>query len=306
MLPVGEAGSATTDGDPGQRRRVVDEQAGQLGDAARRRPRRRSARRPLSLQDEAGQAERDGVAVHERPEADTLHGAGDPEAGVRRRVTAPLSRCGAAGRRRACRRSGCRRSVVSSTTMPFGLGGDLADPRGAGAERVGAQRGERGIGLVGRDDRDDLALVGDVERVDARAGRRRPLTAGSTGSSVSSSTTARSVSRASSLQTVPTPPRVGSRSQRVDGAASSRASTSSPSGAVSERMSASRARSPRASITAMPWSAIVPETSTTSPGRTRSGPSARPAGTTPDAGGRDVQPVGRAPADHLRVAGDDA
>ena len=41
--------------------------------------------------------------------------------------------------------------------------------------------------------------------------------------------------------------------------------------AVSERMSASSARSPRASITAMPWSAIVPETSTTSPGRTSSG-----------------------------------
>ena len=40
----------------------------------------------------------------------------------------------------------------------------------------------------------------------------------------------------------------------------------------------------------MPWSAIVPETSTTSPGRTRSGPSVAPGREHADAGGRDVQP----------------
>ena len=69
----------------------------------------------------------------------------------------------------------------------------------------------------------------------------------------------------------------------------------SSSGAVSERMSASRARSPRASITAMPWSPIVPDTSTTSPGCTSSGPSDAPGGDHADAGGRDVEAVGRAP-----------
>ena len=100
----------------------------------------------------------------------------------------------------------------------------------------------------------------------------------------------------------PSPPRVGSRSQRVDGAASSSASTRSPSGAVSERMSASRARSPRASITAIPWSAIVPDTSTTSPGCTSSGPRSRPAGKHADARGGDVEPVGGAAVDHLGVA----
>ena len=65
----------------GQRRRVVDEEPGQLGDAV-----------GVALdvdqhagrvvEHEAGQAERDGVPVHERAEADALHGAGDAQAGV--------------------------------------------------------------------------------------------------------------------------------------------------------------------------------------------------------------------------------
>ena len=80
-------------------------------------------------------------------------------------------------------------------------------------------------------------------------------TGGRTGSDDSSSTTVRSLSRASSLQTVPTPPRVASRNHRVAGTASSRHSTRPFSGAVSDTMSASRARSPRASMTAIPWSA---------------------------------------------------
>ena len=49
--------------------------------------------------------------------------------------------------------------------------------------------------------------------------------------------------------------------------------------AVSEAMSASMARSPRASITAMPWSPMVPESSTRSPGRT--GANARSSGMMP-------------------------
>ncbi len=49
--------------------------------------------------------------------------------------------------------------------------------------------------------------------------------------------------------------------------------------AVSEAMSASMSRSPRASITAMPWSPMVPESSTRSPGRT--GANARSSGMRP-------------------------
>ena len=96
-------------------------------------------------------------------------------------------------------------NAVRSTTMPSGSAAISPMTDGRRAERVGAQRGERGVGLVGRHDGDDLALVGDVQRVDAEqvaGAERRPA---STGSAVSSSTTARPASRASSLQTVPTP-----------------------------------------------------------------------------------------------------
>ena len=58
--------------------------------------------------DGAREPERDGVPVHERAEADALHGAGDAEQRARHRSDA-LSRCGGAGRRRACRRCGSRR-----------------------------------------------------------------------------------------------------------------------------------------------------------------------------------------------------
>ena len=49
----------------------------------------------------------------------------------------------------------------------LGLGAHLADDRRLGAERVRPQRGERVVGGLGGDDGDELALVRDVERVDA-------------------------------------------------------------------------------------------------------------------------------------------
>ena len=92
---------------------------------------------------------------------------------------------------------------------------------------------------------------------------RTPATAGGP-EGRSSSTTVRLLPGPARCRPCPTPPRVGSRSHRVEGAAASRSSTSRSSGAVSETISASRARSPRASITAMPWSPIAPERCTTS------------------------------------------
>ena len=89
----------------------------------------------------------------------------------------------------------------------------------------------KGSELVGMDviDPDKCMLVvtekGFGKRTPEESYRSPPATAGSIGRADSSSTTARPVSWASSLQTVPTPPRVGSRSQRVDGAAENRAST---------------------------------------------------------------------------------
>ena len=55
--------------------------------------------------DEAGEAERHRLAVHEGAEPDTLDGAGHPQPAP----LAAISRCGEGGRRRACRRCGSRR-----------------------------------------------------------------------------------------------------------------------------------------------------------------------------------------------------
>ena len=54
-----------------------------------------------------------------------------------------------------------------------GVGDDLADDRGVAAERVGAHRGEKAPGIALFADGDELAFVGDVERIEAEklAGR---------------------------------------------------------------------------------------------------------------------------------------
>ena len=161
----------------------------------RRRPAagraRRSGRAALDVDqhagavvaDGAGQPERHRVPVHEGPEPDALHRAGHPQPSpdelgrAEGRCGHRLSRSAGAGRRRACRRCGCRRTTCSSTTMPSGSAATSPMRVAPAPERVGPQGGQRGVGLLGRDHRDDLALVGDVERVDAeqvaRAGHRR-------------------------------------------------------------------------------------------------------------------------------------
>ena len=49
----------------------------------------------------------------------------------------------------------------------LGLGDDLADHCGVAPEGMGPQRGDGSGGFPWREDRDELALVGHVERVDA-------------------------------------------------------------------------------------------------------------------------------------------
>ena len=56
---------------------------------------------------------------------------------------------------------------VSRSDEALGLGAYLADDRRLGAERVRAENGERLVRGLCRDDGDQLALVRDVERVDA-------------------------------------------------------------------------------------------------------------------------------------------
>ena len=98
-----------------------------------------------------------------------------------------------------------------------------------------AQRGERVVGRLGRDEGDERALVGDVHRVDAEdlagAGDRRAAPA----RPPRARRTATPEARASSLSTDATPPRVASRMHRSDGpAASSSASTAGQSERVSD------------------------------------------------------------------------
>jgi hypothetical protein len=50
----------------------------------------------------------------------------------------------------------------------LGLVPDLADDRRVGSSGMRTQRLERHVGVLGCDERDQLALVGDVQRVDAQ------------------------------------------------------------------------------------------------------------------------------------------
>ena len=152
---------------------------------------------------------------------------------------------------------------------------------GAGAERMRAHRGERALGLRRGHDRDEPALVGEIQRIEAEdLAEALDLFARSAraASSISMPHLRRS---AISLSTVATPPRVASRMKRVPGAAASSASTRPCSGAQSLSIGASSARSPRAARIAAPWSPSTPLTSTASPGRARCAPSSSPARITP-------------------------
>ena len=132
-----------------------------------------------------------------------------------------------------------------------------------------------------------------------------PTTSRRSGSAASSRQTASDASRASSFSAVARPPRVGSRSQRTASPSSSSDAASSCTGAVSLSSSTSSASSPRATITAMPWSPSVPETSTRSPGQDAAGAEPHAFGDQADPGRVEVEPVCLAALDDLRVAGRD-
>ena len=55
---------------------------------------------------------------------------------------------------------------VRSATIPGGCGTISPTTVASLPQRVGPQRGDGRVGLIGRHDRDELAFVGDVERVD--------------------------------------------------------------------------------------------------------------------------------------------
>ena len=164
--------------------------------------------------------------------------------------------------------------LVSTSTIP---GGSVrTSPISAACSQPGtaAQRRERRVGRLGGDERDQLALVGDVHRVDPEdLGRPRHRR--------------RHRHRAPRARASPPPTRGPARSapmRRRRGwrragsagcgpAASSSASTAGHSERVSDSISASSSNSPRASMIAVPCSPIVPESRMRSPGRTAAGES---------------------------------
>ena len=57
-------------------------------------------------------------------------------------------------------------NTVRMVTRPGSPSTDPSDDRGACAQRMRAHRRQRRLGLLGRHDRDDLALVGEIERIE--------------------------------------------------------------------------------------------------------------------------------------------
>ena len=170
---------------------------------------------------------------------------------------------------------------------------------------MGAERRERGL----RTDRGatiatQLSLVRDVQRVDAEdlAGA---ATSGRTGTASSSIAMPTPEARAISLSAVATPPRVGSLSTRMPGAARAARAPARAAARCRSRSSASSSRSSRASSIAMPCSPSGPRRAP----RRRAG-RARPRARTPARHARrarrgDEDAVGLAALHHLGVAGDD-
>src|SRR5271166_6489313 len=139
---------------------------------------------------------------------------------------------------------------------------DLADDGCIAAGGLGPHRRQHPVRIGGRHDRDELSLVGEVERVepeDLADATHRLLDR--------QVAFADPDADANSFSTVATPPRVASRRQRIAGQACSIADTSSASGWQSLPTSASNASWLRAIRTATPCSPSVPLTITASPGR---------------------------------------
>ena len=136
------------------------------------------------------------------------------ERGLQRRHG--ISRSAAADRPPACRSCAFRRRASMPSTVAAGC--SRTSPMMAASSPPGAslQRVQRRVGELGRDHRQELAFVGDVQRIEPQqfacaangVAHRNPIF---------EQHTPRPQSRASSFSEVATPPRVGSRIQRMPG-----------------------------------------------------------------------------------------
>ena len=190
------------------------------------------------------------------------------------------------------------------------VGDDLADDGGVPAERMRAHLGEDGIGHLGADDGEQLAFVGDVERVEAEdlAGAADRFAHGDGRARCSSMPTLARL--AISLSVVAAPPRVGSRRQWMksgplaDGVASM-AATRPFSEAQSLSIAPSNSRPSRCDMMAMPWSPMVAAEEDGVAGSGAVGGDVDAVGDDADAGGVDEDLVALAAVDDLGVAGDE-
>ena len=112
------------------------------------------------------------MPVHERAEADALHGAGHAQAGAHRGGHRPSADAGERVADEHVHDPGAAEAGEQHHD-PLGLGGDLADARGPGPERMAAQGGDGGIGLVGRARRRRPCPRWPRTAGRCRAGRRR-------------------------------------------------------------------------------------------------------------------------------------
>ena len=161
----------------------------------------------------------------------------------------------------------------SATTSPM-----IAASRPSGCARIAASSA---VGVLRRDDGDQLPLVGDVERVEPQhlAGAphlgperdRRLVELARPPARPPPARSARSTARRAS----------GRACSGCRGHASSIASARPVSGAVSLSRTVSNSSPSRTDMMAMPWSPSVPETRMRSPGRAARIDSDRPSGTMP-------------------------
>ncbi len=174
-------------------------------------------------------------------------------------------------------------TIVRIVTMPGCSATTCADPRGLGALGQRTHRGQHRVGGRGRDDRDELALVGHVERVQAEQLARGPDRARDRDRRLVERPCPRWTPAAISLSADGEAAARGV-AQHVDvGLDRERSPRPGRRGAaVSEAISTSNSSPSRTLMIATPWRPIGPDRMTASPGRRAvRGRGARRRGTTP-------------------------
>ena len=196
-------------------------------------------------------------------------------------------------------------NTVCSTTMPVGRSVTSPIDDRAGAGRMRAHRRQHAVGVGSRHHRHELALVGQIQRIEAEdlagaldllAQRQRVL------ANADADIRSRARTRSAPWRCRRASRRAGSGSPGTPPASPPPARPAAGSRCDTSASSASWLRAIRM---AAPWSPSAPLTMTTSPGRAWFAEIVTPVRHHADAGGVDEQLVGGAALDDLGVAGHD-